>query len=257
MHRRDGPTWKGKRATWLRDPPRWVITKHTHGTGKIFFVREGGFWERHGKAVEWVGPGDVLVRPPGVEHADQFAEAASISVRVEFDPQAWSSSRWRRELGAPLILRGVVETASVERVAKAIYRGGDREVPARVDGWLAALRRAAHPSRVPSWLAQLRGAVERDPVRSRSRAELAAMAGVHPVHLAQSFRRHFGTTLDRYVHRCRIFAASEAIVSGETPLAEVASELGYFDQSHLARVFRRERGIPPGAFRRSAIVTRF
>jgi AraC family transcriptional regulator len=40
--------------------------------------------------------------------------------------------------------------------------------------------------------------------------------------------------------------------AGRTPLAELALELGYSDQSHFTREFKRETGWTPSRFRATA-----
>ncbi|NUR88365.1 MAG: helix-turn-helix domain-containing protein, partial [Nonomuraea sp.] len=39
-----------------------------------------------------------------------------------------------------------------------------------------------------------------------------------------------------------------ALMAADGPLADRASALGYYDQSHMAAEFRAVMGVPPGAF---------
>lgn len=81
-----------------------------------------------------------------------------------------------------------------------------------------------------------------------SLTELAAEAGVHPGHLARAFRRRFGLTACQYSRNLRLeWAASQ--LAGESPLAEIALEAGFADQSHFTREFRRHFGVTPGRYR--------
>jgi len=47
----------------------------------------------------------------------------------------------------------------------------------------------------------------------------------------------------------RARAALERVAGGERDLARLAADVGFADQSHLARVVRRETGRPPSALR--------
>jgi AraC family transcriptional regulator len=110
-------------------------------------------------------------------------------------------------------------------------------------------RAAARPSR---WLAPVRDRLHegfRAPLPGLE--ELAREAGVHPVHLARAFRAAYGTSPGGYLRRRRLEWAAEQLRQSERPLAAIASEAGFADQSHFTRAFRAAYGEPPGAWRRA------
>jgi len=86
---------------------------------------------------------------------------------------------------------------------------------------------------------------------SHDTATLAREVGVHPVHLAQSFRSRLETTPGGFVRAHRMFRAIE-LIRGGASLAAAAHAAGFADQSHMTRAIRRARGAPPGMLRRLA-----
>ena len=60
----------------------------------------------------------------------------------------------------------------------------------------------------------------------------------------------FGIAPHAYVDARRLDAARERILGGE-PLVDVALDVGYVDQAHLSRRFKRFLGTTPGRFARS------
>jgi AraC family transcriptional regulator len=78
---------------------------------------------------------------------------------------------------------------------------------------------------------------------------LAAEANVHPVHVSRVFRRCHGETLRDYIRRLRIQEACRILKSGMRSIAEVASETGYYDESHFSKAFKRVMGTTPGQYR--------
>jgi AraC-like DNA-binding protein len=78
-------------------------------------------------------------------------------------------------------------------------------------------------------------------------AALERVAGLDRFAIARQFRRAFGTSPDRYRTMRRLDVARAAIASG-TPLAAVAADAGFADQSHLTRQFKRAYGVTPGAW---------
>ena len=80
-------------------------------------------------------------------------------------------------------------------------------------------------------------------------AAAAAQLGVGPTQLARAFSHAFGIPPHAYVLGRRLEAARDRILGGQ-PLADVAAEVGFYDQAHLSRRFKRFLGTTPGRFAR-------
>lgn len=83
---------------------------------------------------------------------------------------------------------------------------------------------------------------------SLSITELAAVAGISPYYFARCFKQTFGVSPHQYVLRERIERAKTILLTEEHPLAELATRLGFADQSHFIRQFKRFTGLTPRAF---------
>jgi AraC family transcriptional regulator len=84
------------------------------------------------------------------------------------------------------------------------------------------------------------------------RLTLSALAGVaclSPYHFSRSFKQAVGVGPQRYVMHRRVERAKALMRRTNQPLALIAQEVGFADQSHLTAVFRREIGVTPGHFR--------
>jgi len=80
-------------------------------------------------------------------------------------------------------------------------------------------------------------------------ASLAATAGVDPRTLQRHFRKRTGLGPKQYAAVQRFSVALRRVALGGESLANIASELGYADQSHLTTDLGRHAGMPPGRFR--------
>lgn len=113
--------------------------------------------------------------------------------------------------------------------------------------WLGRSRTAhAKPSR---WLERasnrLRGCYTEKNVVVNTAEEL----NISVEHLVRTFRLRFGTTPGQFVRYCRMINATRALVETDAPIAQVALDAGFADQSHLTRLFRLTFRTTPHRYR--------
>lgn len=231
---------------------------HGHGSPYLTFVLRGGYRERLRSRVRDCAEQQLVLHPAGEVHADEFAGASHL-LNIELD------AAWLRSVAVPessLDSASVVASAEISaimgRAAREI-RITDAASSIVVEGLmlelLGELARQGSRDRAPHWLRGVRDEIAarfREPL---SLARLAEIAAVHPVHLARSFRQHFGRTVGEEIRHQRIEHAKARIRAG-VPLAEVALEAGFADQSHLTRTFRCITRLTPSEYRRAGRVPR-
>jgi AraC family transcriptional regulator len=79
---------------------------------------------------------------------------------------------------------------------------------------------------------------------------LAAAVGLSPFHFARLFKQSTGLAPHQYVIRCRIERAKGLLVGSPAPIADIALQVGFCDQSHFASHFKRIYGVSPKGFLR-------
>jgi AraC family transcriptional regulator len=82
-------------------------------------------------------------------------------------------------------------------------------------------------------------------------ADVARAAHVSPFHLTRQFKEAMGLSPYQYVLRERVNAAKAMLQAARSDLtlAELALAVGFADQSHLTRHFKRAVGVTPNAYR--------
>lgn len=80
-------------------------------------------------------------------------------------------------------------------------------------------------------------------------ALLARTVGVHPVYLAQVFRRVYGCTINEYLCQRRLDYACRELRQTRRSIAEIAQTAGFYDQGHFSRTFKRLLGLTPREYR--------
>lgn len=87
--------------------------------------------------------------------------------------------------------------------------------------------------------------------RQPSLDDLAAVAGMSKYQLDRRVRRLFRLTTGQMLLKLRIDAAAELLRDADRPVARIALDCGYSDQSAFARQFRRTIGLTPLEYRSS------
>lgn len=78
--------------------------------------------------------------------------------------------------------------------------------------------------------------------------ELAEIVQMSAHYFAQLFKQSTGISPHQYVIRCRIERSKELLKQKQITIADVAEIVGFVDQSHFHRHFKRLVGITPKAF---------
>jgi AraC-like DNA-binding protein len=81
-------------------------------------------------------------------------------------------------------------------------------------------------------------------------ADVARECGLSRGHFIKSFRIATGLAPHQWLQRYRVDEAKRLLLNSTTSIADIASECGFADQSHLTRVFSRLTGDSPAAWRR-------
>ncbi|THB68661.1 MAG: AraC family transcriptional regulator [Desulfovibrio sp.] len=80
--------------------------------------------------------------------------------------------------------------------------------------------------------------------------ELALASGLSAYHLLRVFKEQVGLPPHAYQNQCRINAARKLLAHG-LPIARVAQETGFSDQSHLNRNFKQAVGATPRQYQQA------
>ncbi|MGC5014045.1 AraC family ligand binding domain-containing protein [Streptosporangium sp. DT93] len=80
--------------------------------------------------------------------------------------------------------------------------------------------------------------------------DLARAVGTSPFALIRAFKAATGLPPHAYLNTLRIMRARRLLQTGVPP-ARVAGDVGFTDQSHLSRHFKRIVGVPPAAYQRA------
>ncbi|QHW34973.1 AraC family transcriptional regulator [Paenibacillus rhizovicinus] len=82
-------------------------------------------------------------------------------------------------------------------------------------------------------------------------SEMAARANLSPSRFSAKFKEEFGVAPHRYLLQLRIQHAKELLTNSAHGMEEIAGYCGFADIHHFAKMFKKEAGVTPGAFRKA------
>jgi len=245
---------------------RHSYARHTHDRYVLAAVLHG--WERfHYRGADHViASGQFAVVHPDELHDGEAAvpETGFVYRTSYLSPDLFARAAaevmtWR-EGELPAFPQVTIPDPDLAARFVALHRTAEAATPLERESRLLLLledlvrRHAAGPRRAPAAsdeplrVRRVRARLEEDLTRAPGLEDLAAEAGLSPLHLLRVFRRHPGVPPHVWLQQRRIAEAVRLLRRGEAT-AEVAVACGFVDQSHLTRTFRRMVGLPPAAFR--------
>ncbi|MGF6985606.1 AraC-like DNA-binding protein [Paraburkholderia atlantica] len=238
---------------------------HDHDDMLIGYTEQGVQRFQCHRSLHTSVPGRAILIEPGALHDGHAPEAGGFTYAMMYLPQAWVE-RAARRLDLPG-LAGVEaafghtlvdDRALVEAIRQAFIALHGNEGRLARDQTLdrlllrlgAQLRDAplTGDSAASPAIARVRDLLHEHMDGNLGLDELAELAGIDRFRLTRLFQRAFGTSPHAYLVRLRLRAARRLLANGRTP-AQVAAEVGFADQSHLGRWFRRAYRMTPAAYR--------
>ena len=240
--------------------------RHTHEGFAIGVIERGAETFYYRGAIHTAPAGSVVVISPDELHTGQAAADNGWSYRMIY-PEANLLARLASEVagrphGIPYFTSPVVFDNVLFLTLQAAHIALEQSPSAleretRLTEALGLLvRRHAEdrPQLAQPGLAHMALRQAQDYLREHfaedvSLEQLARGIYLSPFHLSRLFREQLGLPPHTYLNQIRVNRAKALLNSGLSP-AEVAPAVGFADQSHLTKAFKRIVGIPPGQYRK-------
>ena len=234
-----------------------VYPAHSHDTWTLLVVDDGAVRYDLDRQPHGTGRHEVTVLPPHVVHDGRPATSHGFRKRVIYldaeviGAHLVGASVDRPDLADPALrqavdaVHGLLDGADdaleaesrlafvVERIRRHL-RGGR---PTTTAGPAATSPSGYAPCSTPA------------SPRNTTLADAAQQLAATPTHLVRSFTRTYGVAPHAYVLGRRIALARERLLDGQ-PAADVAAGVGFYDQAHFTRHFRRHVGTTPARYAR-------
>jgi len=236
--------------------PNCRLPWHEHEHASICFVVSGFYAERARGRDQECGSHSMVLKPAAEPHADVFGRSVARCLLIEILPvRPEPIEQFSRITTRPMLARSPKLAALGHRLHSEFFEV-DTASSLALEGLilevLADVSRAVANESCPAdprWLRHARELLHDGLGDPLTLSAVASAVGIHPSHLARTFRKRYGCTIGEYVRRLRIERASHDLLTSCAPLSEISLRSGFFDQSHFSKVFRRHTGMTPAEYR--------
>ncbi|HST67032.1 MAG TPA: AraC family transcriptional regulator [Mycobacteriales bacterium] len=227
---------------------------HTHDTWTLLIVDDGLVRYDLDRHEHGAMPALVTLLPPHVPHDGRAATPSGFRKRVLYlDAAVFDAELVGRAVDEPGI-RDAPLRDRISRLHAALSAPGEvLQAESRLalvsDRVRRHLQHRHSPAEAhdPGLAARLRDLLDASVPGGLSLQDAASRLQVSPAYLVRAFTREYGLPPHRYLTGRRLDLARRLLLDGRPP-ALVATEAGFYDQSHLTRHFRRLLGTTPSRY---------
>lgn len=236
-----------------RYAPGSIFTPHYDSVSRITLTLAGAVAEDVSHHSVTVTAGDILLKSSHTLHENRYSAMGARHVTIEAlqgkaDTHDNSiagiidSIGWQRQQGP----EALQHTATV---VDAALSGSRTMLHTTISDICTAIQTSRRRPVPPAWLRLLKAELQETGFVSGDLAHYAKTAGVHPAHISRLFRQCFGMSITLFTQSHTVQRALQLLCT-DYSLADVAATAGFYDQSHMGRVFRRCTGFTPGDYKR-------
>jgi AraC-like DNA-binding protein/mannose-6-phosphate isomerase-like protein (cupin superfamily) len=233
----------------------WNFSKHSHPFFELIFFLEGKANVDAGDESMDVLGFDVLIYPPGLEHAEHL----DLSHRQEIIC-LWADTGPTRSYDHAIKLMD--ERGTLRTLFEMVYDEFTANRPCSTDLiacylqaiFLQVRQHFSEPWREASTLVERSlGFIHEHYARDFDIDELASQVAVSPSYLFRLFKTKMQVTPMHYRNIVRIDKAKLLLADQALTVEAVAERVGFEDSKYFARVFRDLEGTSPSAYRRARL----
>lgn len=250
------------RATFITH----TFAPHTHEGYAIGVIDKGAERFKYRKAIHVAPQGSLVVINPEEMHTGEAVSQQGWSYRMLYPEiallQRAALDAVEKPSGVPFFPEPVIYDPPLARMLSQMHAAlatspSELERESILIWTLAHLIRrhaemppiALHSTTERGPVLKVRAYLEEHATENVTLDQLAALVHLSPFYLLRVFRETVGLPPHSYLTQIRV-ARARRLISASMPLAEVATAVGFTDQSHLNRHFKALIGVTPGQYAR-------
>lgn len=208
-----------------------ALGRHVHEEAYAALVLSGGYEEAGDHGRFRVEAGDVIFHEQFEGHLDRFSESGAVVLNLRLPVGRFFTT-------------GMARVADPDWVARVAERSRQEAAELLFSAVRSESRHAA------DWPDELAAALGKN--SSLKLSQWGEQNGIAPWTVSRGFALVFGVSPEAFRARARARRAWKLVRETPMPLARIAADLGFADQSHMTRSIQRLTGIGPREWRSAA-----
>ncbi|QEE43478.1 helix-turn-helix transcriptional regulator (plasmid) [Rhizobium sp. WL3] len=221
-----------------------------------------------GRFSEWGHHGSFALNPPDCANSILVEQTHRIDIAcipfatlVSLDPEGQLPATGDFGRAHAGVIRDTEMYAMFDQLWQIEHSGAESIRAEEILLWVASklMQWSGRPRRAPlieklapRSLALAKDRLTADGAENATLGELAALCKLSPHHFCRAFRASTGLPPHRYQIVMRMQRARDLLANSQIPISEIGILVGYDDPSYFSRLFARETGVSPTAWRREA-----
>ncbi len=235
--------------------PGEQVPRHSHSRPQLCVVLDGTYTEWYQGTAVRCGAGDVILYAVGETHANRFHDDGARCLVTSYDPGLLdlSEDEIHGRQGITVSRSGVPSVLALDLVRElGRSDSSTMAIEERAIGLLYHFLEA--PSfetcgAPPRWLERVRELAFETLAARPTLSSLSQDIGVSRAYLSRQFRHHYGCTVGDYMRQIRVTEAYRRLTRTDSPLSQIAFDLGFSDQAHFTRTLTGIIGLTPAQVR--------
>ncbi|MFZ6779058.1 helix-turn-helix transcriptional regulator [Undibacterium sp. Ji83W] len=230
------------------NPPEDEVQTHMHEEAHFVLVLSGAYMSSAKHAPVISNTPLLIFNPAGTTHRDRFLGGRGRFLAISGgDTEGFGFATSLRDLYALQVAKRVALDFERQNLSQLQLEGSAQQLLAACSP--LTTDESGRASQPPAWLRDAFEMIFTSDDSDLSVANVAAFAGVHPVHLARVFRRYLHCSPGEYLRGRRLERVATVIGAATASLADAACATGFVDQAHMTRSFHQTFGLTPGDWR--------
>jgi AraC family transcriptional regulator len=231
------------------------VQLHYHRNPYFVYVSSGSYNEYYQRGQIHLTPGDILFHPAGSEHSNVISSLPVSCINLEL------SAAWFEHLQMPSpncsfpqqhpMYRKIIGSICNELSYEDAYSESVIYSHA-IQLTAASARLQHHPSIQRKYSISVKKYIENaDDAQHVSLQDLSSLTGLTTFHLCRIFKKETGISIGEYLRENKIKRACDLLRTTSIPPSTVSMLLGYSDNAHFYREFKKRVGCTPVQYRSS------
>jgi AraC family transcriptional regulator len=228
---------------------------HAHEQTQVTLVVSGQMVEIVDGERRVYEPLDLVIKPAGTIHSNNFGADGTETLQVCFDPKVLENSFGTSRINSYQHLF----CSELNHIVLQIFASLNRN-QSLTNSWsynvlnqiVPKLEGVAHPDRPaspPGWLKSAIDMMDDEAIDGLSVNQISSRVSRHRVSVTRAIRQHCGLSFKQMQQQKRIKHAAKLLTQTKQDLAMISIQSGFSDQSHMCRVFKKSTGLTPNQFR--------